>query len=898
MRKPSFRQVALEFVVVIWLGLLYSAFFLGAAASDQSLALRGLNPANRIQAIEHERLAGLMIPVQIGLGLNERVSGIGHLPTWNPYLGTGTPLVNDAFFYLFNPFMSLPLLVLGAVQGSKIAIVIGLLMAGLNMWVFARAIGLGAVARVTVAALYLMSGGIIGKFNSGHFQLGLSLAWPPLVLAGLWWTVNSRDRRAPVLMAVAFALMFFSGNIYYTLHTLICCLVIVAAHGVSRAGGHWQIAWGRLRRVLIGGLLALGLTMIQFLPVWAVRDYVSHKTVTFNSITGQIIGQHDLGLSLTTLITPWDVWQWFEQPVVGLQSSVDYAYIGPTVFALIAGLIALMLLGGAGYVRHRRAAGIALTLAIVMMIWGAGQTGIVNALYRHIPLLAEFRFLGRAYAIAGMWWIVLAGIALDTLWRAARQGLNLPVTFELADRVRLLRALTIPALLWLWLLAYSLSNNLTRLTMTLNNLTAFNALNNWRFVDYPQALQTLVDLIALALIVDTLLLFVYRRFVARTPPDSNPLTRVMGARLARIGLLLLALTGIRDVMTVNHQLISFGPPANNFGSLYAATLGIDRATTPFPSIQEPFSPSAFDAYSSQIRNWGLNEGWLPRPLAGDIIPTGAPKLVSLPGWAIVSTEYERGGTYALAQRFVDQHQGIQRACVNEIASVDDPCDIETRAGSVLYEIPDSLPYAFIAAEDTLQQRADSLTGATVTAARVISHDMDTISLQATAPDQRHYLIVQETHFPGWRALVDGQETTTVTVGSQAPASPSSGFIGIPMMQGTHTYSLRYDPPGFKTGIIISGLTAMASVAYLIGRRRPPHQPAPQAAPESGPVVPTVVTPAIDEPSIPVITGGRKTIVFLGLLAVAVITIYVVVNLLWNQKKAADNDSLDGTSNQS
>src|SRR5690606_11737675 len=122
-------------------------------------------------------------------------------------------------------------------------------------------------------------------FHSGHFQLGLSLAWLPLVFAGLWWTLHISDRRAPVLMAVAFALLFFSGNIYYTLHALVCCLVITVVYfigqtvflsfalrekgpGVEGKPGYITT----ITRLAIGGVLTLGLTAIQFVPVWLARD--------------------------------------------------------------------------------------------------------------------------------------------------------------------------------------------------------------------------------------------------------------------------------------------------------------------------------------------------------------------------------------------------------------------------------------------------------------------------------------------------------------------------------------------------------------------------------------------------------------------------------------------------
>ena len=895
MTKSSHRTIILELIAIIGLGLLYSAFFL--ATDHNSLILSSLEPDKRIQAVEHERLSGLLIPVQIGLGLDERLPGIGHLPGWNPYLGTGVPLVNNAFFYLFNPFMSLPVLILGAVQGTKLAIIVGILIAGINMWAFARAIGLGGVARVTVGALYMMSGGIIAKFHEGHFQLGISLAWPPLVFAGLWWTLHHDDRRAPVLMAVAFALLFFSGNIYYTLHTLLCSVVMVAATAINRDNGRWHLGWPQLRRAMIGGLLGLGLVMIQFLPVWTVRDYVSHKTVAFDPSTGTIEGQYDLGTAVANLLTPWETWQSFEEPPFQLLASVDYAYIGPAVFAFIVGLIALSLFDRTTFLRHRRMIGIALILALTMMIWGAGQTTLVTELYRRIPLLAEFRFLGRAFAIAALWWLVLAGIGLDALWKAASDKVGTPREFDAYDRGRLLRVVALTVLLLLWFWAYSQSNHLTRLTLALNDLALFNVLNEWRFVSYPQVMQTLVDLVTLVLLADTMLLVMHQRWRGK---QWRSVMQMLATRLIRVGLLLVAVAGIHDVMRTNHALITFGPPENNFGGLYGATLGVERATTPFPSIFHPFSPSAFDAYYSRVRNWGLNEGWTPLPLENDVIPPGTSRLTILPRWAIVSTGYGRGGTFALAQQFVDQHHGIRRKCLSEIANANDPCDIETYDGSVLYEIPNVLPYAFAATESTLKQQADTLTGANVIPAQVIAHEIDTITLQATLSGdkagQKHYLIVQETHFPGWHATIDDAPAKTVTVGNRPPEGFINGFIGIPMVRGTHTYRLRFEPPGFKTGIFITALTAVITVAYLAGLQWPTHQKTNPitTTPRTLPTAPinnhSDLRPRSTQAAQPMLHPQQSQ----AIVAALIVTIFLGVSVCliwWNQKKAAIADSL-------
>ncbi len=803
--RPRFLRwnalILFEFAAITALALLFSAFIL---AGSEGLELRYLDSGYRLDAIEHERLSGIMIPVELGLGLSSRASGIGHLPTWNPYLGVGTPLINNGFFYLFNPFMSLPMLLQGAVTGGKIDIVIGFLLAGYSMWALARAVGLGALARVTTAALYLMNGGMIAKLSSGHFQLGLSLVWPPLIFAGLLWTLKTRDRRAPILMALAFALLFFSGNIYYTLHVIMCCALITLAYSLHREEGRWHLDRDAVRRVAIGGALGLGLTMIQFLPVWVTRGYVNHVPARFDPDTGQFTEQISLSLNAANFLLPWEGWRNLTNPPLALQVPVHYNYIGPLVFLWIAGLAFTVPRGGL-LRRYGRIAGLALVLALGMMIWGAGQTIIVETLYRNIPLLAEFRYLGRANAIAGLWWILLGGMALDSLWRWLAGH----------ERPRLLLALGIPVALWGLFVIYSLGNNSTRLAMSLYNLNLFNFLNTHRFSSYAQAADVLVQWIVLALVIDTLLR-VLRHLRAR-----EALLRVLRVRLLRAGLLLLALAAIFDVMYVNQALFQFKVPEGNFGGLYAEALSVEAANgSRLPIILEPFTSNTYDAYYSRIRTWGLHEGWIPLAVDGDLIPKGAPKLVSLPGWAIVSTEYGRGAVYTLAQEFVDSNPYVVARCVGRNLKNDDPCDLANEAASALYHLPEALPYAFVASAQVLQSQADTITGANVDAANVLSLDLDTITIQATSTHPRDYLIVQETDFPGWQAEMDGQAVQPVPVGYQIPQGDAGKFIGVPMQPGTHLYTLRFYPPGFNLGAILSGLTLILLLLYLLGIHPP------------------------------------------------------------------------------
>lgn len=791
-----------ELAALTLIGTLYLGYFLAAkpALDTQSMELNALHPENRIVGIEHERLSGILVPVEIGLTQYQ------HVPTWNPYLSSGTPLINDAFNYLFNPFHSLPVLLLGAIQGTKVAIMIALLLAGYNAWALAKAIGLGAVARVTMGALYMMSGGIIAKFHTGHFQLGLSLVWSPLVLAGLWWTLRTCDRRAPVLMAVAFALMFFAGNIYYTLHTLIAAAFITLIYLIEQHETGFRWRWDRLRRVIVGGAFALGLSALQFMPIWVVRDFVTHEDVSFD-LEGRIVGHYDMPQAIINYTYPWAKWSIFEQPNFDQLVVVDYAYVGLTVFLFIALLVLVLPL-----TRQRipiRATFAALLLALLMTIWGAGQTPILELLYKRIGLLAEFRFIGRALSMGALWWIVLAAIGIDVLWKAAREFTGVRLAFDRYDQVRLLRVLSLVALVWMYLFIFSAAGNSDRFSLALSSPSLYTFLLDRAFTTLQQAAEVLWWFVLIAVIVDTILLIAHQLPIIGM---SRTILSMVNTRIMRLALLVLAMTAMADVMHFNSGLYEYGRAINNFESLYPLVRE-GEPENPIPAVREPYSPSAYDAYYAEMRNYGLNEGWSPVALPS-ILPQEAPEPTILPGWAIVSNEYG-GASHQLSQNYVTDKNSELIYCYTPftISEPDiDPCDLTDHPGSLLYRLTDALPYAFVVPEEQLLTAADTITNNTLYPASVLRHEQDTITIRAQMPDTENsaYLIVQEVQFPGWQAFVDG-----------LPVEPFAfeSTSAIKMLPGEHIYTLRFHPPGFSTGVTLFVTTLVMMVLYLRNTKR-------------------------------------------------------------------------------
>jgi hypothetical protein len=300
----------------------------------------------------------------------------------------------------------------------------------------------------------------------------------------------------------------------------------------------------------------------------------------------------------------------------------------------------------------------------------------------------------------------------------------------------------------------------------------------------------------------------------------------MATRAVRLVIVFGIMAALADIAQVNSQLMPLKPLLGSFTPFYEYARSASP-DTPFPEFQETYSPFAFDAYDAEVRNWGLSEGWRPGATPG-IIPDSAGSLINLPQWAIVTNVYGPV-SQAISERFVQDFDYQRRRCITlkpQPSSVD-PCDLSVELPHVaaLYEKPDVLPYAFVASADALKTNPGSLNRDNVIPAQVISHQQDTITIRAAHPETEgssplsenddYYLVVMETHFPGWQAFVDGSPVDSTTLATNRYGGEHEGFIGVRLLPGSHTYTLRFQPPGLAAGLVIFLISAVLAVFYLL-----------------------------------------------------------------------------------
>jgi hypothetical protein len=96
------------------------------------------------------------------------------------------------------------------------------------------------------------------------------------------------------------------------------------------------------------------------------------------------------------------------------------------------------------------------------------------------------------------------------------------------------------------------------------------------------------------------------------------------------------------------------------------------------------------------------------------------------------------------------------------------------------------------------------------AATIRSYRSDRVVVEAdlSAPG---YLILTDTYYPGWTALVNGKP---------APVLPANyAFRAVPLGPGKHVVTFEFAPPGAQPGMILSLLTVAVVVLFSVGNFR-------------------------------------------------------------------------------
>ena len=382
------RDVLLEWLLI---ALVVAAFCAGFLDLGSQNVLPG-NESEVFQALDYT--------------LVNSVRGSGQFPLWNPYLHTGLPYIADPMLHVYNPLVSAPVLLLGVLDGFKVAVFLSFLAAALGMWALGVVLGLGRAGRLWIGLMYVFSGPFVARFFQGQYLFIFGLAWIPWALAGLILTLRTRRPLHAAGTVLAIALLFFSGNAYFSYYLLFAVLILAAVmlFDVRQRSPRVSFDWDRAALLLLIAVLVVGVVAIYLFPLADFWPHISKPT------NPEMSDSHTVGQILLDY-TSKDTWRPDAIKTRTLGREDFYAYIGLGPF------FALFLLPLAMWKRDRRLLlFFALLLAFVIIFIDVRDMPWRN-IYARTYFFAQFRHPTRILPLGALALLVLGGLGLDTLWK-------------------------------------------------------------------------------------------------------------------------------------------------------------------------------------------------------------------------------------------------------------------------------------------------------------------------------------------------------------------------------------------------------------------------------------------------------------------------------------------------
>ncbi|MCF8721919.1 YfhO family protein [Nitrospina gracilis] len=329
-------------------------------------------------------------------------------PLWNPYILSGNPLFATLQPAILYP-LSLLFIAFPFVLAVNFTVILHYTLAGWFMYLLVRASHCGRGAAL-VAALVFMFGGYLVTVRI-YLSTFMPVAWIPLLLLCFFAGLRKRDVRWGLAAAAVGACMFLAGGVEtcFQMFALLALFALWPQGLFPRESlPHW-----RWRLTYLGFFFAVffGLIAVQFFPTYELSRLTERA------------GGLPIGEAARWAMMPQDLLQFFFFDPYGYLSRAEASSANQVwLRSLYVGAIPFLLAGLAMFrcgLRARVCAGIAV-LSVLVAMGPAG--GLYSLFHATVPFFDTFRYPVKFILPAVVALALLAGWGWDRFVRDAGSG--------------------------------------------------------------------------------------------------------------------------------------------------------------------------------------------------------------------------------------------------------------------------------------------------------------------------------------------------------------------------------------------------------------------------------------------------------------------------------------------
>lgn len=248
--------------------------------------------------------------------------GLFQIPLWNPYIQQGIPAVSDPLYGIYNPVISLPVLLLHPTQAIKMTYFLSVLLACMSMFMLLRFFKIYTVFTVIISLTYASCSYLPGRIHAGHLEKVVSYGLIPLFFLCYFKTIQEKNIMWAGLTALTVVLILFSGDLYGALYALFCltwgCIFFI-----------WKDKRVLMNLIVIV-LLFILFASIKLLPMIELQGYILKTKEPFQGSQNPISILYYLFFPFSLLLSPIFPIRNFLSQSYGWWESI--CFIGPGSF--------------------------------------------------------------------------------------------------------------------------------------------------------------------------------------------------------------------------------------------------------------------------------------------------------------------------------------------------------------------------------------------------------------------------------------------------------------------------------------------------------------------------------------------------------------------------------------
>jgi hypothetical protein len=339
----------------------------------------------------------------------EMFRATGRIPEWNPYLFGGLPYIAAQHGDIFYPTAWLRW-VLPVDTAMNLGFFAHIVLAGLTLYAFLRALGTGWTGALVGGLAYELTGIVASLVRPGHDGKLFVSALAPLVLLALFRAVHDRRPSGYAMLALVVGLCMLSPHYQMTYYLLVAAglwtIYLVFLDPSRPPNLRWPVELG-----LAFGAVLLGLAVaaIQVLPF---VQYIPYSPRAAGGPSG--------GWEYATLFSmpPEEIMT----TVLPQFNGVLDGYWGRNFFKLHteylgAAVVTLAVLGARDPRRRRTIQALGAIALLFLLVSFGGHTPFYRLWYEVMPMMKMVRAPGMAFFLVALPTAAFAGFGADRLAR-------------------------------------------------------------------------------------------------------------------------------------------------------------------------------------------------------------------------------------------------------------------------------------------------------------------------------------------------------------------------------------------------------------------------------------------------------------------------------------------------